>query len=102
MVSEDARRANAAQGHILSLLACNGMLFSGSNDSCIHVWKFDPASSTFDPAVSLPPCSLSSVWRTELDDRGCASSFAAAGMCRQLFKNPNQICNAGIACARWR
>jgi WD40 repeat protein len=41
------------QGHILSLLAVNGMLFSGSNDSCIHVWKYDPATGVFNPAVRL-------------------------------------------------
>ena len=41
------------QGHILSLLAVNGMLFSGSNDSCIHVWKYDPATGGFNPAVRL-------------------------------------------------
>jgi hypothetical protein len=41
------------QGHILSLLAVNGMLFSGSNDSCIHVWKYDPATSVFNPAVCV-------------------------------------------------
>ena len=41
------------QGHILSLLAVNGMLFSGSNDSCIHVWKYDPATGSFNPAVCL-------------------------------------------------
>lgn len=40
-----------SQGHILSLLAVNGMLFSGSNDSCIHVWKYDAATGIFNPAV---------------------------------------------------
>lgn len=45
----------ALQGHILSLLAFNGMLFSGSNDSCIHVWKYDAATGIFNPAVSSIP-----------------------------------------------
>ena len=45
------------QGQILSLLAVNGMLFSGSNDNSIHVWKFNAANSLFEPAVRLMlPC----------------------------------------------
>lgn len=41
------------KGQILSLMTVNGMLFSGSNDSVIHVWKFNAQTSTFDPMAAL-------------------------------------------------
>lgn len=43
------------QGQVLCLAAAMDYLFSGGQDTTIRVWKFNAATSTFDPAVKLWP-----------------------------------------------
>ena len=43
---------NLLQGQVLCLAATMDFLFSGGQDTSIRVWKFNTATSTFDPAVS--------------------------------------------------
>lgn len=39
------------QGQVLCLAAAMDYLFSGGQDTTIRVWKFNAATSKFDPAV---------------------------------------------------
>ncbi|WOL10582.1 zinc finger CCCH domain-containing protein 48-like isoform X1 [Canna indica] len=40
-------------GQVYALVVSNGMLFAGTQDSCILAWKFNVAGNLFEPAASL-------------------------------------------------
>ncbi|KAK1324506.1 Zinc finger CCCH domain-containing protein 17 [Acorus calamus] len=48
-------------GQVYAMAASNGMLFAGTQDGSILVWRFSPAGNCFEPAASLKGHSLAVV-----------------------------------------